>query len=184
MKPQPPGMQPKVWSISVAGLGGQGTVLAGVLLGQAAVAAGRWASQSAVYTVAARGGLACSEVLISEAPAACPLAENLDVVLALATLGLQHEEGRLVSDGLAILDQGVEPGGGRQLRVVTLPLSRLAAQAGSRQSANLAGLGALAALAAVVPADALAAEIKARFGRPEPLAAYWAGHEAARSCGL
>ncbi|MDP2871084.1 MAG: 2-oxoacid:acceptor oxidoreductase family protein [Bacillota bacterium] len=179
MKPQLPGRQPGVCAISIAGLGGQGTVLAGVLLGQAAVAAGRWASQTAVYTVAARGGLACSEVLVADAPVSCPLAEDLNVVLALATLGLRHEEGRLVPNGLAILDEGVECSSGKGFRVVALPLSRLATEAGSRQSANLAALGALVALAPVVPADALAGEIQARFRRPEPVAAYWAGYEAA-----
>jgi Pyruvate/2-oxoacid:ferredoxin oxidoreductase gamma subunit len=197
-KPQPVGVgccwsgpQPEVWAISIAGLGGQGTVLAGVLLGQAAVAAGRWASQSAVYTVAARGGLACSEVLVADAAASSPLAEDLNVVLALATLGMRHEQGRLVDGGLAIVDEGVEvsgqegsagggPGAGaKSFRVVNLPLSKLAADAGSRQSANLAALGALVAMAPVVPVDALAGEIQARFGqRPEPLAAFWAGHEA------
>lgn len=173
-------------AISIAGLGGQGTVLAGVLLGQAAVAAGRWASQSAVYTVAARGGLACSEVVVADAAASCPLAEDLDVVVALATLGLRHEEGRLAAGGLAILDEGVESGagagaaaGGGKFRTVTLPLGRLAAEAGSRQSTNLAALGALVALVPVVPAEMLAEEIQARFKRPEPVAAFWAGYRAA-----
>jgi len=168
-------------AVSICGVGGQGVVLAGVILGEAAVAAGRWACQSAAYTVAARGGFARSEVIIADTPQASPLAEQVDVIIGLADEGWRTERGRLALGGLALLDCGVTPGD-VQGRVVSLPLSELARQAGRPRSVNLVALGALAGLTAIVPDQALAdAILQAMGGRPEDLAAYRAGIEVGRA---
>jgi len=147
-------------AVSFAGLGGQGIVLAGVILGEAAVESGLWACQSAAYTVAARGGLARSEVLISDGPLACPLAEELDAVLALAELGWTAEGRRLAPGGVGLVEEGLRLGdtpAGR--RVLTVPFAGTAAGSGAPRSANVVAVGVLAGLMAAVPLEPLLAAV-------------------------
>jgi 2-oxoglutarate ferredoxin oxidoreductase subunit gamma len=170
------------WAITVTGLGGQGTVLAAQILATAAVAAGKWACQTAVYTVAARGGFSSGEVLVAPRPLACPLAEELDVIVALSELGWTTEAPRLAAGGLAICEDSLRitlPHGARLLR---LPLEALAREAGSPRSANLAGLGALVAVTGLLPADAVLQAISGHLpGLAGTGAAFWAGFRAAEA---
>ncbi len=52
--------------IRICGFGGQGIILAGVILGEAAARAGRQAVQTQSYGPESRGGAARSEVVIAE----------------------------------------------------------------------------------------------------------------------
>ena len=168
-------------AVSICGVGGQGVVLAGVILGEAAVAVGLWACQSAAYTVAARGGFARSEVILAPEAQACPLAEQLDLVIGLAEEGWRVERSRLSPEGLALLDADVAPAGYAG-RVVSLPLTELARQAGRPRSANLVALGALIGLTGILPPPAVANAIeRAMGGRAGDLAAFASGVEAGRS---
>jgi 2-oxoglutarate ferredoxin oxidoreductase subunit gamma len=45
------------WQVVLAGEGGQGLVVAGVLLGEAALLDGKNVAQTAAYGIASRGGL-------------------------------------------------------------------------------------------------------------------------------
>ena len=177
----------KARAVSICGVGGQGVVLAGVILGDAAVRAGLWACQSASYTVAARGGFARSEVLVAGRAQACPLAEEVDLLLALADEAWRVERERLAAGGLAILDQAMRsasPEGqpDSDATVLVLPLSQLAKESGRPRSINVVGLGALAGLTDIVPKEALAAAISANLGgHPGDLAALESGYAAGRA---
>ena len=54
--------------LRLAGSGGQGVILATVILAEAAILAGKYTAQSQAYGPEARGGSCKAEVLISEAP--------------------------------------------------------------------------------------------------------------------
>ena len=54
--------------IRLAGSGGQGVILASVILAEAAVQAGKYTAQSQSYGPEARGGSCKAETLISDAP--------------------------------------------------------------------------------------------------------------------
>ena len=54
--------------LRLAGSGGQGVILATVILAEAAVLAGKHTAQSQAYGHEARGGSCKAEVLISDAP--------------------------------------------------------------------------------------------------------------------
>lgn len=153
-------------AVSICGVGGQGVVIAGVILGEAACGAGLWACQSASYTVAARGGFARSEVIVAPEPEACPLAEELDLVVGLDDTGWIRERARLRAGGLAICDEGLDPARG-EYRRLDLPLGRLAAEAGGAKSANLVALGALAAITGLVDQPILAAAVCRHLGDGE-----------------
>ncbi len=68
--------------IRICGLGGQGIILIGTILGQAAINDGKWVSGSNAYGSQARGGNARSEVVISKEPIAFPHVIQTDILVA------------------------------------------------------------------------------------------------------
>src|SRR3974390_204435 len=76
--------------VRIAGFGGQGVVLAGVLLGTAsAVTDGRRAVQTQSYGAAARGGGARSEGVISDEPIVYPRVTHPDILVAMSEEAMQ-----------------------------------------------------------------------------------------------
>ncbi|RPH98792.1 MAG: 2-oxoacid:ferredoxin oxidoreductase subunit gamma, partial [Zetaproteobacteria bacterium] len=70
--------------IRIAGFGGQGVVLAGVLIGTAAaVTDARRAVQTQSYGAAARGGGARSEVVVSDEAIVYPRVTHPDIMVAM-----------------------------------------------------------------------------------------------------
>ncbi len=90
--------------IRIGGFGGQGVVLAGVLLGQAALNANRYAVQTQSYGAEARGGAARSEVILSDEPVLYPEVTAPDVMVALSQAALDKYLADLKADGCLIVD--------------------------------------------------------------------------------
>ena len=62
-----------ITQIRVSGFGGQGVILAGVLLGEAGVADGRYVAGSASYGAQARGSGCKAEIIFPMAPSTIPI---------------------------------------------------------------------------------------------------------------
>ncbi|MCP4654967.1 MAG: hypothetical protein GY856_06055, partial [bacterium] len=73
--------------IRICGFGGQGIILAGVILGEAATRAGYRAVQAQSYGPESRGGAARSEVLITSGAIDYPRVTRADVLVALSQPG-------------------------------------------------------------------------------------------------
>ncbi len=72
------------YEVRLTGSGGQGVILASVILGAAAsLHEGKFAIQSQAYGPEARGGATKSDVVISDAPIMYPKARNIDFLLCL-----------------------------------------------------------------------------------------------------
>ena len=71
--------------ITIAGVGGQGSILAGVILGSAAVTFdSKFATQTQAYSSELRGGFAATWVIISNEPVEFPRVTNPDILVAQA----------------------------------------------------------------------------------------------------
>jgi 2-oxoglutarate ferredoxin oxidoreductase subunit gamma len=70
--------------IRLCGFGGQGIVLAGVILGHAGIHDGRWVAGSSSYGAQARGGYARSDVVIADEPIVFPHVIEADVLIAMS----------------------------------------------------------------------------------------------------
>jgi len=156
----------KTWQIVLAGAGGQGLVLAGAMLGEAAVIhEGKNATCAQAYGVASRGGFSRSEVIISDGDIAYPLVLRPDIVVALTSEAVARYQDQLASEGMMIvascLESSTTPKRGRMIR---LPLEEAAESAASRGSTNMVALGALARLSGVVTLESLARVAGDRFG--------------------
>lgn len=90
--------------VRIAGFGGQGVVLAGVLLGQAALNDGCYAVQNQSYGAEARGGAARSEVILADEPVVYPEVVAPDVMAVMSQAALDRYAGDLKPGGALVID--------------------------------------------------------------------------------
>ena len=146
--------------IRIAGFGGQGTILAGVVLGEAAVRAGHHAVQTQSYGPESRGGAARSEVVVADEPIDYPRVSRADVLVALSQGGYDKYGEDLAPDGIVVVDEDLveaDAAVGERLRVQ--PFTKTAEGVGHQIVTNIVMLGYLAALTGVVPHDVLEATV-------------------------
>ena len=166
--------------IRFAGAGGQGIVMAGLLLAEAAVAAGRNATHAQAYGPESRGGASKAEVIISDGDIDFPCADRVDALVALTREAHERYASLLEPGGTLVVDRAqvnVEDGNGFACHA--LPITATAQRVlGTAMGANLVALGAIVALTGAVPVEAAERAIAAR--RPggsleRALAAFRAG---------
>lgn len=91
--------------ITIAGVGGQGSILAGVILGSAAVTFdGKYATQTQAYSSELRGGFAATWVIISNDPVEFPRVTNPDILVAQAQDSISRFGKVVKPDGILIYD--------------------------------------------------------------------------------
>jgi 2-oxoglutarate ferredoxin oxidoreductase subunit gamma len=100
-------MAEEIIGIRLAGLGGQGVVLAGLLLGHAAVHEGLIAAGSNSYGAQSRGSICKAEVVISRKPIAYPHVELADIFVAMSQEGYDMYAGQVAEAGKIFLDSGL-----------------------------------------------------------------------------
>jgi 2-oxoglutarate ferredoxin oxidoreductase subunit gamma len=150
--------------IRIAGFGGQGVVLAGVLVGTgAAVTDGRRAVQTQSYGAAARGGGARSEVVLSDEAIVYPRVTHPDVLVAMSEEAMRKYGPDMRPGALLFIDSDLVKEVGRDdVRVVGVPVSNLATQElGRTIVANIVMLGVLVAKTALVSIQGMEAAIRA-----------------------
>lgn len=152
------------YQVRFSGAGGQGVILAGVLLADAACAEGRQVVHTQSYGPEARGGACRSEVVISSAPIAFPEVDRPDVVVCLTAEAMRKNP-----EGLRIVEQQACAGQAPGPRDIVLPLVQTAIEAGATLTVNVVAVGALAAVTGLASPEALAAGLRRRI-RPESLA--------------
>ncbi len=136
--------------VVLAGSGGQGLVFLGRLVGQAAARAGLRVVQTQSYGVASRGGFSKSEVIVSEAPIAYPMAMDPWGVLALTDEARRMYRQGESANRLVVFDRYLssdpEAAGERGF-----PFTQESRSLNIEGSFNLMALGAFLALRPVVP---------------------------------
>lgn len=137
--------------IRICGFGGQGIVLAGVVLGEAAVRAGHWAVQTQSYGPEARGGAARSEVLIADEPIDYPRVQRADVLVALSQPGLDKFAHDLADGGLVVVEEAIVQADNAR----AVPFLSTAEAVGHKIVANIVMLGYLNALLDIIPPPVL-----------------------------
>ena len=148
--------------IRICGFGGQGIVLSGVILGEAAMRAGYQAVQTQSYGPEARGGAARSEVVIASEEIDYPRVLAPDVTVALSQPGYdRYIGGAGDDDGLVIVDRDLVEAAGVSLQ----PFTSTAEEVGKRIVTNIVVLGYLGAMLDVIPEEALEQAVLANVPR-------------------
>ena len=150
--------------IRLSGSGGQGLILAGIILAEAAIGEGKEAIQSQSYGPEARGGSSKSEVIISDNRIHYPKVTNPNLLLAMTQEALNKYGADLKDDGLLIIDSTlVREVPERFKNVHTVPITQLAKEKCGRELfANIVALGAITKLTAAVSLDAMEKAVLAR----------------------
>lgn len=143
--------------LRLAGSGGQGVILATVILAEAAVLAGRYTAQSQSYGPEARGGSCKAEVLISDEPIAFTKVQKPTFLMALTQSSLDHYAKGLPEDCRILIDDGLSvPEGIDPEKVTALPILRTAKEkVGRAMTANIVAVGAINRMLHLVPDEVL-----------------------------
>jgi 2-oxoglutarate ferredoxin oxidoreductase subunit gamma len=146
----------------LSGSGGQGLLLAGIVLAEAAILDDRNAVQTQSYGPEARGGASKAEVVISDEDIDYPKATDPDFLLAL-TLESYKTYGPLMGKGLIIVDSSVPLSGEIAARTVAVPIIETARdKVGKKVVANIVALGVLGGLSKAATRSSLEAAVKSR----------------------
>jgi len=136
--------------IRLSGSGGQGLILAGVILAEAANLEGKYVVQTQSYGPEARGGASRSEVIVSNQPIDFLMVEEADIFLALNTEAYLKYCYRVKPDGVIIIDDGISPKLHRT-KVNVFPIIKVAREDLGREIvANIVSLGVFTALSGIM----------------------------------
>lgn len=143
--------------LRLAGSGGQGIILATVILAEAAVMAGRHAAQSQSYGPEARGGACKAEVVVSAAPIGFPKVQHPTFLMALTQSALEKYGKDLPEGCLVLMDDSLSrPDFLDPAHTVSLPILKTAReQVGKAFTANIVAVAAVNRLLHIVPDEAL-----------------------------
>jgi len=176
----------KIQQIRFSGFGGQGVVLAGLLLGQAGAMEGKYVSGSNSYGAQARGSGCKSEVILSDHPVDFPHLTIADILITMSqgAYALYWKDVREDS-GLILYDRDfVTPKENPRVKQIGIPATHLAIERlKNKQVANIVFLGALVELTRIVSPQALRKAISLHVTeryRPLNLKAFRLGMDAGR----
>ena len=156
------------YQVIFSGEGGQGLVLAGTILAEAAaIFEGKYATQTVDYGIASRGGFAMSEVKISDEEIDCPELIEPDYIVALtedAFNRFEKEAGKSViifdSDAFSPALEGDNIKG----CPFTTTLRRLAEEYGNKARINVLAIGAVLGLKEIISLQAMRKVFEKNFG--------------------
>ncbi len=154
------------FEVRLAGEGGQGMILAGVILAEAAaVYDGLNVAQTQSYGPEARGGASRSEVVISHGDIDYPKVMSSDLLLCMSQESCDKFYSQLKEDGCIVVDSTSV----RRVpshRAISVPISDLAEEAtGRRITASIVALGVICGLSGVVSRSALEQAVAGRVPR-------------------
>jgi len=157
--------------VQFAGFGGQGVMLMGQILAQAAMHEGREVVWIPSYGPEMRGGTAYCTVVISDRPVGSPIIRNPQHLVAMNRPSLEKFAPTVKKGGVVFVNASIIPiGSGRndvdELRV---PIIELAQELGNVKAANIVALAAFVARSRIVSFEALTAAVKDKFAEKTKL---------------
>jgi 2-oxoglutarate ferredoxin oxidoreductase subunit gamma len=150
------------FEVILAGSGGQGLILAGILLAEAAILEGKQVVQTQSYGIASRGGLSLAEVIIDTEEIIFQQVQRPDCILVLTEEAAKKYEA-WAAKGVPILYDSTLMNARTGPNFAGYAFTRKASDLGNELSVNLLALGTVAAKAGVVKIESLEQMIRKRF---------------------
>ncbi len=150
------------YEIRIAGAGGQGIILAGIILAEAGIIQELHVAQSQKYGPETRGGNSISEVILSDTEVDFPQSTELDVLIALTQLACDRNLPDMKEGGLVIVDSEAVQ---RVLweKTISIPFGEIARKVGEERAINIAALGSLVPFCPLIDRRALTGAIANRL---------------------
>lgn len=156
----------KRYEIILAGSGGQGMVLAGIILAEAAILEGRNVVQTQTYSAATRGGVSLAEVIIDEDEIIFQQVQKPDCILVLSEEMAKKYEA-WAAKGVPILYDSTLVNARTMPNFRGYAFTQMATDLGSQQSVNILALGTVVAQTGAVEMKTLEKVIRKRFKGPD-----------------
>lgn len=153
------------YEIRFSGSGGQGMILAGIIMAEAAAIYGdKNAVQSQSYGPESRGGASKAEVIISNQPIDYPKATSIDCMLAMTQEACKKYYSDIKKGGILLVDsEEVKEVPHGDFRVIKFPIIGTAREdLGKIIVANIISLGLITGLTGIVSDEAIEKAVLAR----------------------
>lgn len=143
--------------IRLCGFGGQGLMLAGYIIGQAAsIFEHKYTTHIRDYGPEARGGTCRADVVISDKPVLYPYINAPTILVALSQQAYDKYRPRSREDSLIVIDKDmVKHREKRKDRLLSIPAQKIAEELGRVTVANVVMLGFLTAVTDIVSLEAM-----------------------------
>jgi len=125
--------------VKICGFGGQGVMVAGILLANCAVAEGRHATWLPSYGPEMRGGTANASIVISSKAIGSPVVDAPDVLIAMNTPSLDSFEATVRKNGIILVNSSIisRKVARSDVKALYVPASELAREIGFVAGANI-----------------------------------------------
>jgi 2-oxoglutarate ferredoxin oxidoreductase subunit gamma len=152
------------WEIIFSGVGGQGLLLNGELLGSAvSIIEKRYAVMTCAYGTETRGTFTKSDLILSEEYIDFPEVLNADAVVALAQVAYDRYAGEMPKGSLLLYSSDKVKESPSSARQYGVPTETLAIHAGNPAGQNIVALGALLSLTGCAQTESVKEMIRRRF---------------------
>ena len=130
--------------VYMAGMGGQGVLLAGQVLAEGAMAAGLEVSWFPLYSPEVRGGRATCTVVVADGEVGSPVAGHPAAMILMDKIAVDKHLDNLKPEGLAVVNSSLagEQFDRDDVRIITIPANDIAVKVGSERAVNMVLLGA------------------------------------------
>ena len=157
--------------IQFAGFGGQGIMLMGQILAQAAMSEGYEVVWIPSYGPEMRGGTAYCTVVISDKLIGSPIIRNPQHLVAMNRPSLEKFAPTVKAEGVIFVNSSIISidTGRNDIDEVRVPIIEISKALGNVKTANIVALAAFVSRSAVVKFDSLQAAVKDKFAQKEKL---------------
>jgi len=155
--------------VKFAGFGGQGVMLMGQILAQAAINEGFEVVWIPSYGPEMRGGTAYCTVVISDRPIGSPIIRNPKHLVAMNRPSLEKFAPTVRPGGVIFINQSLisVEAGRDDVDIISVPIIEIAKDLGNVRAANIVALAAFAARSRIVKFDSLIEAVLAKFAHKE-----------------
>ncbi|MGD9227796.1 MAG: 2-oxoacid:acceptor oxidoreductase family protein [Desulfobacterales bacterium] len=157
--------------VQFAGFGGQGIMLMGQIMAQAAMHQGHEVVWIPSYGPEMRGGTAYCTVVISDRPIGSPIIRNPKHLVAMNRPSLEKFAPTVKSGGTIFINSSIIPiGAGRDdVDIIKVPIIEIAKELGNVKTANIVALAAFVSRSQIVDFELLRKAVKEKFASREKL---------------
>ena len=151
--------------IRLSGSGGQGLILAGIILAEGAILSDLNSVQTQSYGPEARGGASKSEVIISDKDINFPKVREADILLCLTQKSFDEYSNTIKDNGIIVIDSSVNESDieYKTVKLLKLPIIETAkVELEKEMVANIVALGVMNEIIDSVDSDMLKKAILAR----------------------
>lgn len=152
-----------ITELRVAGFGGQGVILAAMIIGKAAsIFEDGYATLTQSFGPEARGSACSAQVILAKEPILYPYITRPDILIAMSQDSCVKFAPEVKKNGIILVEEDLvrvstlPPG----VRVAGVPATRLAEEIGRRLVLNIVMVGFFGAVTQVIEADALRKAVK------------------------